>query len=102
MKPFNRFVACMLVLPTLWLFFPTSALCAGDKAPGKTANKTITRHQPKVMASPVMNMTPKQAAKAEQAKKKKPNWLWIGLGAAALIGLVAAIGGGGGGGGRWR
>jgi hypothetical protein len=96
MQPFNRIIACVLVLPTLWLFLPNSALCAGQNPPDKADKKTITRHEPKVMASPQKEMTPEQAA---QVKKKKPNWLWIGIGAAVVIGLVAALAGGGGGGG---
>jgi hypothetical protein len=96
MKPFNRFVACVLVLPILWLFLPTAVLCAGKKTPAEAAEKTITRHEPKVLASPKKQMTPAQVAKI---KKKKPNWLWIGLGAAAVVALAVAIGGSGGGGG---
>lgn len=96
MKPFNRFIACVLVLPALWLFLPNAALCAGKKPAAKADKKTITRHEPKVMASPEKKMTPEQAA---QVKKKKPYWLWIGLGAAVTIGLVAALAGSGGGGG---
>lgn len=93
MKPFKRFIACMLVLPALWLFLPRTALGAGKEPPAKADKKTITLHEPKVMASPAKEMTPEQAA---QVKKKKPNWLWIGLGAAVVAGLAAAIGGGGG------
>jgi hypothetical protein len=96
MKTFNRFVACALVLPIVWLFLPTAALCVEKKTPSKAAKKTITRHEPKILASPEKQMTPEQAAKV---KKKKPNWLWIGLGAAAAVALAIAIGGSGGGGG---
>lgn len=96
MKPFNRWIACVLVLSTLLLFLPTTALCAGKKPRSKADKKTITQHEPKVMSSPEKEMTPEQAA---QVKKKKPNWLWIGLGAAAVIGLAAALAGSGGGGG---
>lgn len=95
MKPFNRLIACVLVLPTLLLFLPSTVLGAGKKPPGKADKQTITQHKPKVMSSPELEMTPEQAA---QVKKKKPNWLWIGLGAAVLIGLAAAVSGGGGGG----
>jgi hypothetical protein len=96
MKPFNRLIARVLVLPTLLLFLPVTALYAGNKPPDKADKKTITRHEPKVMSSPAKEMTPEQAA---QIEKRKPNWLWIGLGAAVVIGLAAALGGGGGGGG---
>jgi hypothetical protein len=95
MKAFVRLIACVLVLPTLLLFLPRTALCAGKESSAKSGNKTITRHEPKVMASPEQVMTPEQAA---QVKKKKTPWLWIGLGAVVVIGLAAAIGGGGGGG----
>ncbi|MGD9010243.1 MAG: hypothetical protein PVG41_20130 [Desulfobacteraceae bacterium] len=96
MKPFNRLIACVLVLPTLLLFLPTTAMCTGKKPSDKAGKKTITRHEPKVMASPEKKMTPEQAA---QVEKKKPNWLWIGIGAAVVVGLAAALAGGGGGGG---
>lgn len=95
MKPFYRFIACVLVLPTLLLLLPQTALCAGKKTTAKADKKTITRHVPKVKASAEKTMTP-ELAQAAKASKKKPNWLLIGLGAAVVVGLAAAMGGGGG------
>lgn len=96
MKPFNRLIACVLVLSTLLLFLPSTAMCAEKKPLDKADKETITQHEPKVMSSLEQKMTSEQAA---QVEKKKINWLWVGLGAAVVIGLAAALGGSGGGGG---
>jgi hypothetical protein len=95
MKPILRLIACVLVLPTLLLFLPQTALCAGAKTTAKADKKTITHHAPKVKSSAEKAMTP-ELAKEAKAKKKKPNWLLIGLGAAVVVGLAAAMGAGGG------
>lgn len=94
MKPLNKIIACLLVLPTIWLFLPNAALGADKVLLAKADKKTITVHEPKVKASSGVSVTLKQAPQ----KKKKANWLLIGLAAAVVIGLAAAVGGGGGGG----
>jgi hypothetical protein len=94
MKSLNKCIAVLLVLPMIWLFMPRAAFCTGRVLYAKADNKTITQHEPKVMATPEKELAPGATVRDD---KKKPNWLWIGLGAALLIGLVAAAGGGGGG-----
>ena len=95
MKSLCKTIACLLVLPTIWLFLPNAALGSGKVLLARAYKKTITVHAPKVMASSEESVTLEQAPKG----KKKTNWLLIGLAAAVVVGLAAAIGGSGGGGG---
>ena len=94
MKTLNKCIAALLVLPMMWLFIPKAAFCAGRVLYAKADQQSITQHEPKVLASPEKELVP---GISDQGEKKKPNWLWIGLGAALLIGLFAAAGAGGGG-----
>jgi hypothetical protein len=68
------------------IFFPCSTQVIAENA---NINKTrpITHHQPNSRTSPELDLP----------DKKSGSLIWIGLGAAALIGGIVAIAGGGGG-----
>jgi hypothetical protein len=94
MKLLKKGFTGMLVLAFLALSLPRVAFCDGSTLFAKADQKTITRHEPKVMTSPAKAIP---LAQGEQGQKSKGSYLWIGLGAVVLLGLVAAGGGGGGG-----
>jgi len=93
MKLLKKGFTGMLVLAFLVLSLPRVALCDGSTLFARADQKTITRHEPKVMTSPAKAIP---LAQGEQGQKSKGSYLWIGLGVAVLLGLVAAGGGGGG------
>ncbi len=81
---FKSLVIGFLVMSVIFLPF-VPKVSAGNANINKT--KPITHHEPNSRTSPELN-APDQ---------KNGSLLWIGLGAAALIGGIAAIAGGGGG-----
>jgi hypothetical protein len=95
MKMLKRGLAGLLVLTSLGLNLPKGALCEDSLLFSKADKKTITRHEPKIMTTPAKDI-PMVLAKKKQ--KGKMRYLWYGLGAAVVLGVVAAGGGGGGGG----
>ena len=59
----------------------------GQNAPAFAAETQRTKHKPVILQ------------KIEQKKPKSLAWVWGGLGALAVVGLIAIAAGGGGGGG---
>jgi hypothetical protein len=96
MKSMFKCIAGLLVLSVIGLYCPKVAFCAGLGLFAKADQKPITRHAPIIMSEEEQDIP---VAAAEPGERKKPNWLLIGLGGAAVIGLAAVIGGLGGGGG---
>ena len=96
MKPLFKCMAALLTLSVFGLYCPKVAFCAGPGLFAKADRKPITRHAPIIMSEEEKDIP---VVAAEPGERKKPNWLLIGLGGVAVIGLVAAIGGLGGGGG---
>jgi hypothetical protein len=95
MKMFKRGFSSFVILTFLGLNLPTVAFCEGSSLFARVDKKHITRHEPKILATPEKEIPMVQA----EGKKGGKKYLWIGLGTAVLLGLVAAGGGGGGGGG---
>jgi hypothetical protein len=98
MKILKRGLTGLLVLIFLSLNLPKGAFCEGSSPFPKAGQKTITRHEPKIMATPEKDI-PMVPVGEKDKKGKTHHYLWLGLGAAVVLGLVAAGGGGGGGGG---
>lgn len=96
MKTLTQCISGLLVLTIIGLYCPSASFCAGSGLFANVDKKTITRHEPKIMSAPEMDI-PRE--KDEPVEKKGPNWLMIGLGGVVVLGLAAAIGGMGGGGG---
>lgn len=97
MNMFKRGLVGLLVLAFLGLNLPKAAFCDDALSSAKADKKNITRHQPKIMATPEKDIPMVQADGKEH--KSKSSYVWIGLGAVVLLGLVAAAAGGSGGGG---
>jgi hypothetical protein len=97
MRMLRRGLTGLLVLTFLGWNLPKVAYCEDSLLFAKDGKKNITRHEPKIMTTPEINIPMVQVEGKEQNGKTK--YLWYGLGAAVLLGLVAAGGGGGGGGG---
>ena len=97
MTMLKRGLTGLLVLAFLALNLPKGAFCEGSLSFAKADKKSITRHEPKIMTTPEKDI-PMVQAEGKQ-KKGKTHYLWLGLGAAVVLGLVAAGAGGGGGGG---
>jgi hypothetical protein len=97
MKMLKRGFAGLLVLTFLLFNLPKTVFCGDPLLFAKADKKTITHHDPKIMATPEKDIPMVQAGEKEQ--QGRTNYLWLGLGAAVLLGLVAAGGGGGGDGG---
>ena len=97
MKLLKRGLTGLLVLIFLALNLPRGAFCEQSLLFAKADKKSITRYEPKIMATPEKDIPMIQVE--EKQKKSKKHYLWLGLGAAVVLGLVAAGGGGGGGGG---
>ena len=95
MNVFKRGLCGLLVLTFLCLNLPQAAFCQDSRSSAKTDQKNITRHEPKIMATPEKDIPMVQAEEG----KGKSGYLWVGLGAAVLLGVLAAAAGGGGGGG---
>jgi hypothetical protein len=95
MKLLFRCIAALLVLSVMGLFFPKVIFSAGSNLFAKADKKPITRHTPKIKSEPEK---PVPLAAATPGERKKVPWMWVGLGAVALVGLAAVAGGGGGGG----
>lgn len=91
----KRGLSIFIILTFLGLNLPTAAFCEGSLLFARADKNHITRHEPKVMATPQKDIPMVQA----EGKKGGKKYLWIGLGTAVLLGLVAAGAGGGGGGG---
>jgi hypothetical protein len=97
MEMLKKVMAGLLTLSVLVLYFPKIATAAQFRLLSKASDQsTMTKHQPKILATPEENIPVEQVA---ADKKKSKKWLWITLGALALVGVIAAAGGGGGGGG---
>jgi hypothetical protein len=96
MKLVFKCIAGLLALSVVGLFFPRGSFVAGSGLLAKTDKKPITRHAPKIMSEPEMEIP---VAAVTPVERKKVPWMWIGLGAVAVVGLAAIAGGGGGGGG---
>lgn len=94
MKRRFKCIAGLLMVSVMGLYFPRVSLCTELGPIAKADKKTITRHEPKIMSEPEKEIP---VATAKTVKRKKTPWLLMGLGAAALLGLVAIAGGGGGG-----
>ena len=66
MKAVNRCIAGLLALFLTGLYFPGNASCAGSPIFAKEDEKSITQHEPKVMA-----VEEKEIPKGNVAEKKK-------------------------------
>ena len=94
MNALNKCMAGLLAFFIMGLYFPEKALCAESQMLAKADENSITRHEPKVMAT-----EEKEIPKVNAAEKKGFNkYLWIGLGAVLVGGTVAALAGSSGGG----
>jgi hypothetical protein len=94
MKMFKGGFSGLLILTFLSLNLPAAAQCEDSLSLARADKKHITRHEPRIMAAPEEDILVVQVE-----KKSGPKYLWLGLGAAVVLGLVAAGAGGGGGGG---
>lgn len=94
MKRRFKCIAGLLMVSVMGLYFPRVTFCTELGPIASADKKTITRHEPKIMSEPEKEIL---VAEAKTVKRKKTPWLLMGLGAAALVGLVAIAGGGGGG-----
>lgn len=97
MQALKKCVSGLLVLSVLGLFLPNSSSCGGVPLFTKAGKKTITKHEPIINSAPEQDIPMVAPDSGGQTGSRK--YLWMGLGAAALIGLIAAVIGGGGGGG---
>ena len=95
MEAMKKGVGALLVLTMLALGIPDISYCGGKPLFAKAEEKTITEHEPKIMSAPEREIPKVAPEGGEPAGTRK--YLWLGLGAAALIGLVAAVAGGSGG-----
>jgi hypothetical protein len=94
MKPLFKCVAGLLVLSVMGLCSPNVSFCAGLDLFARADKKQVTRHAPKILSEPEKEIP---VAAATPGERKKVPWMWVGLGAVALVGLAAVAGGGGGG-----
>lgn len=96
MQTFKKCISGLLVLSLLGFFFPAAAFCGGLSLLTKAEKKTITRHEPQIRSAPEQEIP--MVAPEGRKKRSSMKYLWMGLGGAALVGLIAAIASGGSGG----
>lgn len=97
MDVWNRCIAAVLVLTVAGFFVPNTVFCSGSRDYAKADSGQITRHEIKIKSSPEADIPVAKSAVSKKSGAGK--WLLIGLGAVAVIALVAGGGGGGGSGG---
>jgi len=82
MNVLNKCITGFLMLCLMGLYFPGKASCADSQMFVKTDEKSITRHEPKVMS-----VQEKEIPKVKAGKK----YFWIGLGSLLVAGGAAAV-----------
>lgn len=97
MKPFYKYIAGCLILSMAVFLFPSAVLCKEPRLLAKSETKKITRHEPEVKYTSAKAIPVVLTESGET--KKIGKWALIGLGAVAVIALVAGSGGGDDGGG---
>ncbi len=96
MKPLSKCIAGLLVVTVIGLISPKTSLGADMRQFAKIDQKAITVHEPRSMASPEQELS---SLAAKDLKKKKTNWLLVGVTTVLVAGLVVAVGSMGAGGG---
>lgn len=95
MKALQKGISSLLVLSILGFLFPGTSFCSEASLFAKAKNKTITQHEAQIRSAPEKEITMVTPQKIKKQGSMK--YIWMGLGAAALVGLMAAVAGGGGG-----
>jgi hypothetical protein len=93
MKATQKAICTLLVLTILGLYLPEISFCGGSGLFASAEKKTITEHEPKILSAPEQDIP--MVAPEDGEPKSSRKYLWMGLGAAALIGLIAAVVGSG-------